>query len=106
MFNFERAFDAAEERSRRLERLLEKLRLDQPAKPPEVGDRVLCCASLIGCGCGQDWERIEATVIEVASTSCRIEFTHEFSKRKDSHWIPNEVITDILSPVSSERAQS
>ena len=90
-------FERIDEYHNKREQEFEKLAIDPPARTAEVGDRVLVSAGVLGMGF--EWERLEATVIEVADTAYHIRFKDKkeygtyYSKEV---WAHRFAITDVL----------
>jgi len=72
-----------------------RLLSDTSVKVPEVGDRVIVAAGLVGMG--HLWIREEAKVIEVGDTSVKVLFPERGLYGKDVEmWIHPALITDVI----------
>ncbi len=97
LWNMRDSFRHAEEGARKTEHEFERLALDPCSDIPEVGDRVIVAVGLIGHGFA--WVREEATVLEIGSSSYKV----QLSKQKDFDsnkpvecWIHSVLVTDVL----------
>jgi hypothetical protein len=93
------AFDAMRQFEKDRERrqaMFNRLLADPCMKIPEINDRVLVAAGLLGMGF--DWSRLEALVIAVADASIKVRFDKDHYFREQ--WIHPALIVDVLGPTS------
>lgn len=91
-------FDSVDRHHAQRRAEFEKLACEPCVKEAKVGDRVLCAAGPLGMGF--EWERHEATVIEVADTAYKVRFAHRKEYGTDMQqevWAHKFVITDVLN---------
>ena len=93
LFGFQEAMKQA-----RQDRLEIKAEFDRRANDlpdlPEVGDKVLMVAGLIGRG--HIWERIEGECVEVATNSAKVKFQKSYDKEDQFVWVPAAAIADVI----------
>ncbi len=74
-----------------------RLAAEPCSKVPQVGDRVLIAAGLVGKG--HLWIRLEAVVLECADTAYYVKYKkYKLYRDTDTHeeWVHQAVITDVL----------
>lgn len=80
----------------------EKLACEPCMKKAIVNDRVLVSAG--AAGRGFEWERLEATVIEIADTAYKLRFEgRQVGGKDDIEWVHKFIVTDVLGPQDSSR---
>lgn len=73
-----------------------KLCAEPCLRVPEIGDRVLVAAGLLGMG--YLWIRREAEVVSKGDTAYRIRFVNcESYHEGNEHWVHQALITDVLT---------
>jgi hypothetical protein len=95
---FEINWDALDRRHEKMNQEFMRLCCEPCGRVPAAGDRVLVAGGLIGKG--HMWARLEATVVEVADTACKVRFLDRISVQYgvEDTWVHNALITDVMGP--------
>jgi len=92
----EEDFRAARRANEEALRRFESLNIDRCVDVPDVGDRVIVAAGLLGMGF--PWVRYEAIVIEAGTQSYKVRFLDYkgYDNRVVEKWIHPALVTDVL----------
>ena len=88
-------FRRSDEHRNNMEEEYRRLLGDPCLKQPRVGDRVIVAAGLLGRG--HLWVRLEAVVLEVASSAYRVRFSgRAYNGKEEEDWVVHGLITDVI----------
>jgi len=103
---FDEFFDRIDRVHKQKQDEFEKLRLDQSAAAPQIGDTVVVAAGPLKMGF--EWVRYEAVVIALGQQSYKVRFTD----RKDIitgeptvMWIHPAVVTDVIPQAAKAKEE-
>lgn len=98
---FDDFFDGVERRWNQRKDEFKKLACEPCLDEVFVGSRVLLSAGVLGRGF--EWERKEATVLEVASTAYFVRFAEmNHNGEPDEQWVHRFAVTDVLETKPNE----